>query len=201
MADTQRQDALLRAGPAGALARCWHAQKPGSKPAQAHSTAQIYMRSQAWVCAVDSSVDDGSCTMMSPLEVVDHTACLEGAPATPRNWQQQSDNRDSWRHRTSWSAEGSMGTLLVREATPTSAIGAVRVGCEGQFGLRLPSRSCPARRARPGSGATSVGSVPACTRRRRSVPLEAAEAAPSLRSETPEGTERRQDVNNRARLH
>lgn len=45
----------------------------------------IYMRSQACVCAVDSRVNDGSCTMMSPLEVVDHRACLEGGPAIPRN--------------------------------------------------------------------------------------------------------------------
>lgn len=73
------------------------------------------MRSQACVCAGDSRVDSGSCTMMSPLEVVAHRACLEGGPAIPRNWQQQSDNRDSWRHRTTSSAEGTMGRLVVKE--------------------------------------------------------------------------------------
>lgn len=66
------------------------------------------------MCAVDSRVNDGSCTMMSPLEVVDQRACLEGGPAIPRNSQQQSDNRDSWRRRTMLSAEGIMGTLPVR---------------------------------------------------------------------------------------
>lgn len=73
-----------------------------------------------------------------------------------------------------------------------STICARRVSFESLFCQLLPSRSCPARRALPGSGATSAWSVLACTRRRRSVPLEAAEPAPSLRLETPEDTERNQ---------
>lgn len=63
---------------------------------------------------MDSRANDGSCTKTSPLEVVDHRACLEGGPGIPRNSQQQSDNRDSWRRGTTSSAEGIMGTLLAR---------------------------------------------------------------------------------------
>lgn len=51
------------------------------------------MRSQARVCAAASREKDGSWTMMSPVEVVDHRACLDGGPSIPRHSQQQSDNR------------------------------------------------------------------------------------------------------------
>lgn len=64
------------------------------------------------------------------------------------------------------------------------------VSFESLFWLMLPSRSCPAQRVRPGSGASSVWCARACTRRRRSVRRAAAAPAPSLRLKTPEGTER-----------
>lgn len=68
------------------------------------------------------------------------------------------------------------------------------VSFESLFCLMLPSRSCPAQRVRPGSGATSVWCARACTRRRRSVRHAAAAPAPSLRLKTPEGTERKQEL-------
>lgn len=52
-----------------------------------------HMRSQASVCADASREKDGSWTMMSPFEVVDHRACLDEGPVIPRHSQQQSDNR------------------------------------------------------------------------------------------------------------
>lgn len=54
------------------------------------------MRSQAIVFAGASREKDGSWTMMSPLEVVDHRACLDGELVIPRHSQQQSDNKLSW---------------------------------------------------------------------------------------------------------
>lgn len=54
-----------------------------------------HMRSQAIVCAGASREKDGSWTMISPLDVVDHRACLDGGPVIPRHSQQQSDNRHS----------------------------------------------------------------------------------------------------------
>lgn len=60
---------------------------------------ESHMRSEASVLAVVSREKDGSWTMMSPLHVVDHRACRLGGPEIPRHSQQQSDNRDSWRHR------------------------------------------------------------------------------------------------------
>lgn len=64
---------------------------------QAESTIwyQSHMRSQGSVFAVASREKDGSWTMMSPFEVVDHRACLDGGPAIARHSQQQSDNRHS----------------------------------------------------------------------------------------------------------
>lgn len=59
-----------------------------------------HMRSQDSVCAAASREKDGSWTMMSPFEVVDHRACLDGGPVIPRHSQQQSDSRISCRHRT-----------------------------------------------------------------------------------------------------
>lgn len=57
-----------------------------------------HMRSEASVLAVVSREKDGSWTMMSPLDVVDHRAWGLGGPEIPRHSQQQSDNRDSWQH-------------------------------------------------------------------------------------------------------
>lgn len=57
------------------------------------------MRSEASVLAVVSRDKDGSWTMMSPLDVVDHRACRLGGPEIPRHSQQQSDNSDNWQHR------------------------------------------------------------------------------------------------------
>lgn len=48
--------------------------------------------------AAVSREKDGSWTMMSPFEVVDHRACLDGGAMIPRHSQQQSDNRVSCRH-------------------------------------------------------------------------------------------------------
>lgn len=77
--------------------------KRGVKTNETGRTAVWYhahMRSQAGVCAVASKEKEGSWTMTSPFEVVDHRACLDGGPVIPRHSQQQSDNRDSYRHRT-----------------------------------------------------------------------------------------------------
>lgn len=62
---------------------------------QTESTARYHshMRSQAMACAGASSERDGSWTMMSPFDVVDHRACLDGRPVIPRHSQQQSDNK------------------------------------------------------------------------------------------------------------
>ena len=58
---------------------------------------ESHMRSQASALAEASREKDGSWTRMSPLEVVDHRACLDGEPVIPRHSQQQSDNKHSWR--------------------------------------------------------------------------------------------------------
>lgn len=57
------------------------------------------MRTPASVFAAASREKDGSWTMTSPFEVVDHRACLDGVPVIPRHSQQQSDNMDNYTHR------------------------------------------------------------------------------------------------------
>ena len=53
------------------------------------------MASQARGCDVVSRRVEGSWTMMSPLEVVDHRACRDGGPRMPLHSQQHWDSRDS----------------------------------------------------------------------------------------------------------
>lgn len=51
------------------------------------------MRSEVRTAAGASRETDGSWTKMSPFEVVDHRACLDGGARIPRPSQQHSDNR------------------------------------------------------------------------------------------------------------
>lgn len=127
-----------------------------------------HMRSQACVCAVVSREKDGSWTMMSPFEVVDHRACLEGGPAIPRHSQQQSDNRDNWGRKTDRETPGDGINRRFQLVNTDTRCLLLKICIFCVCLSLLPSRSCPSQCVPPAPEATSVWSFAPCTQQRRS---------------------------------